>query len=361
MSDFSVSIIEKKTVPNKIFIIPYRNRPEQKLFFTKYMEMILEHSAEYEIYFSHQADERIFNRGAAKNIGFLAIKNKYPDDYKTMNLIFHDLDTVPFHRIFDYTTKPGVVKHHYGFDHSLGGIVVIQGADFERINGYPNYWSWGLEDSCLQKRCIAANINIDRSQFYKIGSPEILHLFDGVSRIINKRDPKRFKIDNGLIGISTIHKLEYTLDNKSCNENDNLYQSINDKEFYINITAYQSESRFDDDQYFNYDLREPIRNITNPDPKKQTKQLVVNPNTWSNIPFVPTAQEKKMIIQSQRHQTVEQLQRPNFTPIQKPVFINKPHSMQRQQQQQQQQQQLTPQQYRQINTKNANVGLSIRR
>ena len=141
-------------IPTKIFIVPYRNRPEQKFFFSQYMNIILEHSNDYEIYFSHQGDERSFNRGAIKNIGFLAMKQKYPDDYKKMSFIFHDLDTIPFHRIFDYETVEGIVKHYYGFKHSLGGIVVINGADFEKINGYPNFWSWGIEDSCLQKRCL---------------------------------------------------------------------------------------------------------------------------------------------------------------------------------------------------------------
>ena len=49
-------------IPTKIFIVPYRNRPEQKFFFSQYMNIILEHSNDYEIYFSHQGDERSFNR-----------------------------------------------------------------------------------------------------------------------------------------------------------------------------------------------------------------------------------------------------------------------------------------------------------
>ena len=62
--------------PKIIFIVPYRDRKEHKQFFTKYMEFILEDylKEDYEIYFSHQCDDRSFNRGAVKNIGFIATR-----------------------------------------------------------------------------------------------------------------------------------------------------------------------------------------------------------------------------------------------------------------------------------------------
>ena len=201
-------------IPKKVFIVPYRNRPEQKFFFCKYMKFLLEYVKDYEIYFSHQVDDRSFNRGACRNIGFLAIKEKYPEHYQDITFIFNDLDTIPFNRIFDYETQHGVVKHYYGFTHSLGGIVVIKGKDFEDINGYPNFWSWGLEDSCLQKRCENHDIKIDRSNFYKIGAPQMLQLFDGVERIINKKDPHKLKTDDGSNGISTIGNLQISFDKK---------------------------------------------------------------------------------------------------------------------------------------------------
>jgi hypothetical protein len=280
-------------IPKRVFIVPYRNRVQHKFFFSKYMQFILENDDNYEIYFSHQCDVRTFNRGATKNIGFLAIKNKYPNHYKDITFIFNDVDTIPFYKIFDYDTTPGVVKHYYGFKYALGGIVAIKGGDFERINGYPCFWGWGMEDNALQKRCEAHGLYIDRSIFYNIGSPEILQLFDGISRIISKKDPWRGEHDNGIDGLRTISNLAYTIDEKSANPNDNIFVVQNLNSFVINITAFNTYIPFGSEEYYNYDLREPKRKIINPDRLKETRKMVVTTNDWSNIPYYPTNREKK--------------------------------------------------------------------
>jgi hypothetical protein len=67
-------MLENGRIPKRVFIVPYRNRKQQKFFFSKYMTYLLEDTNDYEIYFSHQSDKRSFNRGATKNIGFLALK-----------------------------------------------------------------------------------------------------------------------------------------------------------------------------------------------------------------------------------------------------------------------------------------------
>ena len=280
-------------IPKRIFIVPYRNRIQQKFFFSKYMSFILENCDDYEILFSHQCDARTFNRGATKNIGFLAAKNKYPDHYKNITFIFNDVDTIPFYKIFDYETTEGVVKHYYGYKYTLGGIVVVKGSDFEKLNGYPCFWGWGMEDNVLQKRCDDNNIKIDRSLFYNIGSPEILQLFDGISRIISRNDPWRGEHDNGIDGLNTISQLKYTIDDKSANPNDNIFVVQNPNISVINISTFSTYIPFGSEDYYNYDLREPKRKIINPDRIKQTNKTVVTTNEWTNIPYYPTNIEKK--------------------------------------------------------------------
>jgi hypothetical protein len=107
------------SIPKIVFIVPYRNRVTHKYFFSQYLSSILTEEDKYEIYFSHQNDERPFNRGAAKNIGFIAVKEKYPNDYKNITFVFNDIDIVPFYKIFDYETTKGIVKHFYGFQYDL--------------------------------------------------------------------------------------------------------------------------------------------------------------------------------------------------------------------------------------------------
>jgi len=284
---------EEKKIPKRIFIVPYRNRIQHKFFFSKYMSFILEDDEDYEIYFSHQCDARTFNRGATKNIGFIAARLKYPNDYKDITFIFNDVDTIPFNKIFDYNTNHGIVKHFYGFKYALGGIVVMKGADFEKTNGFPCFWGWGMEDNALQKRCEAQGLQIDRSVFYNIGSPEILQLFDGISRIISKKDPWRGEHDDGYDGLYTISQLHYNIDDKSENPNDNIFAVHNPRIMYINIATFLTHVPFGSEEYYTYDLREPKRKIVHPDKIRETKKSVVTTNDWTNIPYYPTNREKR--------------------------------------------------------------------
>ena len=296
-------------VPKRIFIVPYRQRKEQKFFFSNQMDFLLKDADDYEIYFSHQCDERQFNRGATKNIGFLVVKEKYPDDYKDMTFIFNDVDTLPFHRIFDYQTTQGIVKHYYGFEYALGGIVVIKGADFERINGFPNFWGWGNEDSVFQERCLRNECKIDRSQFYPIGSPEILQLFDGVKRLVSPREYTLGQQDSGVDGLSTLRRVTYSVDDESLNPLDNLYTVQNERIQVINILSFLSLVNFEKNDYYQYDLRQSTRAIVNPAKEQLTRQRVVTTDDWKiSQPQQP---------QQRRPQQQTQQQQQNFAGLNK--------------------------------------------
>ena len=282
-------------IPKKIFIVPYRNRIQQKLFFSTHMlNTVLKNATDYEIYFSHQSDTRPFNRGATKNIGFLAMKEKYPNNYKQITFIFNDVDTIPFANIFTYDTTPGTVAHYYGYKYALGGIVVIKGEDFEKINGYPCYWGWGNEDNCLQTRCNAHRIHIDRSDFYPIGNPNILQLFDGIARLINKSDVWRSSHDNGKDGLTSISDLTYTIDTTSDDGNDNIYVVPSTRIGYVNIKRF-TPTLPTTEPFHKYDLREPPIRIIQPNqldivvPSEHDQGSSMSSlNDWTNIPkYIP--------------------------------------------------------------------------
>ena len=204
--------VEEKLVPKMVFIIPYRDRKEHKIFFTIYMKHVLEDipKTDYELYFVEQKNTLPFNRGGMKNIGFLAVKYKYPNDYKNITFIFNDIDTVPFTKnILNYDTVHGVVKHFYGFTFALGGIFSIKGGDFELTNGFPNFWGWGGEDNYMQKRVQFAGLTIDRSCFFKILDTNILQLCDGIKRLICRKEIANSVNMTSIDGLVTIRNVNY--------------------------------------------------------------------------------------------------------------------------------------------------------
>ena len=166
------------TIPKYVFIIPYRDRFLEKIHFSNYIKYILEDYNEdsYAIYYSEQLDKRPFNRGATKNIGFLVIKELYPDNYKDIIFIFNDVDTIPIQKnILNFHVDFNNIKHYYGFTTTLGGIFSIRGRDYESILGFSNNWGWGLEDNVILDRAIKKKINIDRNNFFKYKDENILH------------------------------------------------------------------------------------------------------------------------------------------------------------------------------------------
>jgi hypothetical protein len=127
---------------------------------------------------------------------------------------------MPYNKNFiNYETFQGNVKHFYGYIFALGGIVSITGADYERVNGFPNYWAWGYEDNAFNNRVKQLGITIDRSQFYPILDKNILQLKDGIERIVNRGEYDRYvnevTLQHNIDGITTISNITYSFDENS--------------------------------------------------------------------------------------------------------------------------------------------------
>ena len=232
-------------IPKLVFIVPYREREPQKIHFMIYIKYLLEDykKEDYEIYFVHQNDKRSFNRGAMKNIGFLAIKKKYPNDYKNITFVFNDIDTMPCKKnLLPFITSHGIIKHFYGFKFALGGIFSITGRDFEICNGFPNFWGWGLEDNVLNQRVLNNKFIIDRSVFFTIGSFEIIQCLDKPMRLINDRETSSPHTNEG---INDIKNLEYYFEDE-----------------YIQVKNFITKNKFEINEFYGRDISLPGGNKT---------------------------------------------------------------------------------------------------
>ena len=139
--------------------IPYRNRKEHidKLI-PKLSEHLTNKGIDHTFYVGHQVDDKLFNRGAMKNI---AAHYAFEDgcDY----VAWHDVDMVPFPDA-DYSypidnpthiaTKLSKYNYGMGYDQYFGGVVLFNKEQAYQTNGYSNdYWDWGQEDDDLFWRC----------------------------------------------------------------------------------------------------------------------------------------------------------------------------------------------------------------
>lgn len=141
--------------------VPYRNREAHlKEFVPKVGKYLEDRGIDYCIYFGHQKDDKLFNRGAMKNV---AAKFAFEDgcDY----IVWHDIDMIP--------EEGGGADYSYPAEHPVhiatnisqmdyklkyfeyfGGAVLFTKEQAYKTNGYSNeYWDWGSEDDDLFWRC----------------------------------------------------------------------------------------------------------------------------------------------------------------------------------------------------------------
>jgi len=142
--------------------VPYRNREAHlKEFIPKIGKYLDGQGIDYCIYFGHQVDDKLFNRGATKNI---AAKHAFEDgcDY----IVWHDIDMIPeegggadYSYPKDYprhiATQISQMGYELKYEEYFGGAVLFTKEQVERTNGYSNdYWDWGMEDDDLFWRCV---------------------------------------------------------------------------------------------------------------------------------------------------------------------------------------------------------------
>ena len=139
--------------------VPYRNREAHlKEFVPKVGAYLESKGIDYCMYFGHQVDDKLFNRGAMKNI---AAKHAFEDgcDY----IVWHDIDMIPEEGT-DYSfpkenpihiaTNISQMNYELKYEEYFGGAILFSKEQVERTNGYSNdYWDWGMEDDDLFWRC----------------------------------------------------------------------------------------------------------------------------------------------------------------------------------------------------------------
>jgi hypothetical protein len=144
------------------FIIPYRNRKEHlDEFIRRFTEYLKDKDIDAHFYIIHQINPGEFNRGAIKNIGFLEVCKIRPDGL----FIFHDVDTYPtYWGSINYDTKHGEFRRPVlnTAEDNLGLICCCWKEDFEKTNGFANYWGWGSEDGALYYRAKKLGIHINQ-------------------------------------------------------------------------------------------------------------------------------------------------------------------------------------------------------
>ncbi len=141
--------------------VPYRNREAHlKEFIPRVGKFLEERGIEYAMYFGHQVDDKLFNRGAMKNV---AAEQAFKDgcDY----IVWHDIDMIPLDNHCDYSYPKDNPRHiaihisktnyHLKYADYFGGAVLFTKEQVEKTNGYSNgYWDWGMEDDDLFWRCV---------------------------------------------------------------------------------------------------------------------------------------------------------------------------------------------------------------
>lgn len=207
------------------FIIPYRNRKEHlDEFIRRFTEYLKDKDVDAQFYIIHQMNPKEFNRGAMKNIGFLEVCKTRPDGL----FIFHDVDTYPtYWGSIQYDTKPGEIRHPIGEkNHNLGTICCFWKNEFEKVNGFPNYWGWGIEDITIWYRVKKLNYIIDENNIIDLNDKH---------RCYNPDHSYQQNRNNTTIQNTTLFNEEM--------KTNNIYNGLSDIEYEV-LSSFELAPRF---------------------------------------------------------------------------------------------------------------------
>ena len=169
--------------------VPYRNREAHLKEFVPRVGKYLESKGiDYCMYFGHQVDDKLFNRGAMKNI---AAKHAFEDgcDY----IVWHDIDMIPEEGC-DYSfpkenpihiaTNISQMNYQLKYEEYFGGAVLFSKEQVEKTNGYSNdYWDWGMEDDDLFWRCVLEGYANQTNMNYQGTNKDFIR-FDGIESFV---------------------------------------------------------------------------------------------------------------------------------------------------------------------------------
>jgi len=189
--------------------VPYRNREEHlNQFVPRVGKHLKEQGIDFQMYFCHQVDDKLFNRGATKNI---AAKHAFEEgcDY----VVWHDIDMIP-EKGADYSypkdnpihlaTRISQMDYRLKYHEYFGGAVLFTKEQVEATNGYSNdYWDWGMEDDDLFWRCHLEGMTNDSYLDVPFKSKKYLK-FDGDSswaKLPKSRDLRTFNRNSHTVSI----------------------------------------------------------------------------------------------------------------------------------------------------------------
>ena len=161
-------LAECNIVPNVVIICPVRDRDYDKSAILKvYADLI-----KVKLVFVCQNWDKPWNKGAMINIAFLEISKLYPNDYRDINFVFHDVDVLPYThiprrqypRLFS-TVEGVIIQNCPGFagGFALNHVFTILGKDYEKLHGFCNVYGWDNSDVLFCSAAQNANMAIQQS------------------------------------------------------------------------------------------------------------------------------------------------------------------------------------------------------